>query len=65
MLSRTADNDCNTASYNVYAPYSGPVDPHLERLVDREYTLHRSRLVDYWIQYAELEGLLGDIGPPG
>jgi hypothetical protein len=36
--------------------YSGPPDPGLEKLVDRSYNLRRSRLVDYWLTYADLEG---------
>lgn len=65
MLSRTAETNCSTKCDNVYAPYTGPVDPKLELLVERAYSRHRSRLVDYWIQYADLEGLLGDRAPPG
>jgi hypothetical protein len=36
--------------------YSGPPDPGLEKLVDRPYNLRRSRLVDRWLEYSDLEG---------
>jgi hypothetical protein len=45
----------NPSSDNRYA-YSGPPDPGLEKLVDRAYNLRRSRLVDRWLDYSDLEG---------
>jgi hypothetical protein len=38
-------------------PYTGAPSPLLERLVDRRWTPERSRLVDRWLQYRDLEFL--------
>lgn len=36
--------------------YHGPPDPQLEKLTDRAYTPERSKLVDKWLEYREMEG---------
>ncbi len=36
--------------------YHGPPDPLLEKLCDLGYTRKRSRLVDRWVEYKEMEG---------
>lgn len=56
MLSLTGlPENANPLPTGHYA-YFGPPDPGLEKLVDRPYNLRRSRLVDYWLQYSDLEG---------
>ena len=36
--------------------YHGPPDPQLEKLADRSSTRARSRMVDRWVEYREMEG---------
>ena len=36
--------------------YHGPPDPNVEKLTDRSYTRDRSRMVDRWLEYREMEG---------
>lgn len=36
--------------------YHGPPDPQLEKLTDRAYTPERSKLVDKWLEYKDMEG---------
>lgn len=52
----TSDGETVKPSRSERYAYSGSPDPGLERLVDRRYSLRRSRLVDCWLQYADAEG---------
>jgi hypothetical protein len=49
---QTGDAEAVTA----FLDYHGPPDPLLEKLCDRGYTRKRSRLVDRWVEYKEMEG---------
>lgn len=40
------------------SPYTGPPHPSTDALTNRRYTTARSRIVDAWIAYADLELLL-------
>lgn len=41
--------------------YHGPPDPLLEKLTERGYSRHRSRLVDRWVAYGDAEGFFGEV----
>jgi hypothetical protein len=36
-------------------PYTGPVHPSTDELTNRRYNRARSRIVDRWLLYADLE----------
>ena len=56
FVNSTKDFTLSQPTGALSGPYSGPPDPLLERLVDRRYSTHRSRLLDRWLVYADLEG---------
>ena len=51
----------STALQPLPSPYTGPPDPLLERLTERGYSRHRSRLVDRWVALGIAVGFFGEV----
>jgi hypothetical protein len=49
-------DDDAPAQVKTLPSYHGPPDPNVEKLTDRNYTPARSRMVDRWLEYREMEG---------